>query len=138
MSAYTLWCEQHADVAPDPWALRTYSDRPQRYAAYNAQQMRRGVVLAAGSFAYNDAMMAQYAPKLVGRPAASIGQHDGQAIRMAQALGAGRLHLRLGLWLPGLQRRRGLGLGLGEVDGRLDHRRGGQGHQSARLIDPDV
>jgi 3-oxo-5alpha-steroid 4-dehydrogenase len=54
---------------------------------------RRGVVLAAGSFAYNDAMLAQYAPRLVGRPAASIEQHDGQAIRMAQALGADLAHM---------------------------------------------
>ena len=50
---------------------------------------RRGVVLATGSFAYNDAMVAQYAPRIAGKPAASIEQHDGVGIRMAQALGAG-------------------------------------------------
>ena len=54
---------------------------------------RRGVVLATGSFAYNDAMVAQYAPRIAGRPAASIEQHDGQAIRMAQALGADLAHM---------------------------------------------
>lgn len=54
---------------------------------------RRGVVLATGSFAYNDAMVAQYAPRIVGRPAASIEQHDGRSIRMAQALGADLAHM---------------------------------------------
>lgn len=54
---------------------------------------RRGVVLAAGSFAYNDAMVARYAPRIAGRPAASIEQHDGAAIRMAQALGADLAHM---------------------------------------------
>jgi 3-oxo-5alpha-steroid 4-dehydrogenase len=64
-----------------------------QYGKSVAIRARRGVVLAAGSFAYNDAMLAQYAPKLVGRPAASIEQHDGQAIRMAQALGADLAHM---------------------------------------------
>ncbi|MFI5511117.1 FAD-dependent oxidoreductase [Mycobacterium sp. NPDC051804] len=64
-----------------------------QYGKPVAIHARRGVVLAAGSFAYNDAMLAQYAPKLVGRPAASIEQHDGQAIRMAQALGADLAHM---------------------------------------------
>ena len=50
-------------------------------------------MLATGSFAYNDAMVAQYAPRIAGRPAASIEQHDGQAIRMAQALGADLAHM---------------------------------------------
>jgi 3-oxo-5alpha-steroid 4-dehydrogenase len=58
-----------------------------------AIRARRGVVLAAGSFAYNDAMVAQYAPRILGRPAASIEQHDGAAIRMAQALGADLAHM---------------------------------------------
>ena len=64
-----------------------------QYGKPLAIRARRGVVLAAGSFAYNDAMVAQYAPRLVGRPAASIEQHDGQAIRMAQALGADLAHM---------------------------------------------
>ena len=51
------------------------------------------VVLAMGSFAYNDDMVARYAPRIAGRPAASVEQHDGQAIRMAQALGADLAHM---------------------------------------------
>lgn len=54
---------------------------------------RRGVVLATGSFAYNEAMVARYAPRIAGRPAASIEQHDGRAIQMAQALGADLAHM---------------------------------------------
>lgn len=54
---------------------------------------RRGVVLATGSFAYNEDMVARYAPRIAGRPAASIEQHDGRAIRMAQALGADLAHM---------------------------------------------
>src|SRR5947209_4201421 len=38
-------------------------------------------------------MVSQYAPRIAGRPAASIEQHDGQAIRMAQALGADLAHM---------------------------------------------
>lgn len=44
MSAYTLWCEQHADVAPDPWRPVTASDRPQRYHEYRRVQLLRGRV----------------------------------------------------------------------------------------------
>jgi 3-oxo-5alpha-steroid 4-dehydrogenase len=54
---------------------------------------RTGVVLATGSFAYNDTMLRSYAPRLVGRPAASIEEHDGRAILMAQALGADLAHM---------------------------------------------
>lgn len=54
---------------------------------------RRGVVLATGSFAYNDAMIEAYVPRLIGRPAASIEEHDGASIRMAQALGADLAHM---------------------------------------------
>jgi 3-oxo-5alpha-steroid 4-dehydrogenase len=64
-----------------------------QYGKTLAVRARRGVVLASGSFAYNDAMVAQYAPRIVGRPAASIEQHDGQSIRMAQALGADLAHM---------------------------------------------
>ncbi|MBO0863590.1 MAG: FAD-dependent oxidoreductase [Mycobacterium sp.] len=64
-----------------------------RYGTDVTIRARRGVVLATGSFAYNDAMVAQYAPRIAGRPAASIEQHDGQAIRMAQALGADLAHM---------------------------------------------
>lgn len=64
-----------------------------QYGVDMAIRARRGVVLATGSFAYNEAMVAQYAPRIAGRPAASIEQHDGQAIRMAQALGADLAHM---------------------------------------------
>lgn len=64
-----------------------------RYGSDVAIRARRGVVLATGSFAYNEAMVAQYAPRIAGRPAASIEQHDGRAIQMAQALGADLAHM---------------------------------------------
>lgn len=64
-----------------------------RYGEEIAVRARRGVVLAMGSFAYNEAMVAQFAPRIAGRPAAAIEQHDGQAIRMAQALGADLAHM---------------------------------------------
>jgi len=64
-----------------------------RYGEQIAVRARRGVVLAMGSFAYNEAMVAQYAPRIAGRPAAAIEQHDGRAIRMAQALGADLAHM---------------------------------------------
>ena len=64
-----------------------------QYGNEIAIRARRGVVLATGSFAYNDAMVAQYAPRILGKPAASIEQHDGQGIRMAQAVGADLAHM---------------------------------------------
>ncbi|MGF2952648.1 FAD-dependent oxidoreductase, partial [Mycobacterium sp. THU-M116] len=67
--------------------------RARRYGAEINVRARRGVVLAMGSFADNDAMVTQYAPRIAGRPAASIEQHDGQGIRMAQALGADLAHM---------------------------------------------
>jgi len=72
---------------------RVVGIRTRRYGTTMDIRARRGVVLATGSFAYNDAMVAQYAPRIAGRPAASIEQHDGQAIRMAQALGADLAHM---------------------------------------------
>ncbi|CAM3921803.1 MULTISPECIES: FAD-dependent oxidoreductase [Tsukamurella] len=54
---------------------------------------RRGVVLATGSFAYNAEMIATYAPRLIGRPAAAVEEHDGAGILMAQAAGAGLAHM---------------------------------------------
>ncbi len=64
-----------------------------QYGSEIAVRARRGIVLATGSFAYNEAMLAQYAPRIAGRPAASIEQHDGRAIQMAQALGADLAHM---------------------------------------------
>ncbi len=54
---------------------------------------RRGVVLATGSFAYNQQMVETYAPRLINRPVASIEEHDGIGIRVAQALGAQLAHM---------------------------------------------
>ncbi|BBZ44262.1 FAD-dependent oxidoreductase [Mycobacterium parmense] len=67
--------------------------RARRYGTRMSIRARSGVVLATGSFAYNDSMVARFAPRIAGRPAASIEQHDGQAIRMAQALGADLAHM---------------------------------------------
>ncbi|VFA92356.1 Fumarate reductase flavoprotein subunit precursor [Nocardia farcinica] len=53
----------------------------------------RGVVLATGSFAYADAMVEGFAPRLIGRPAAAIEEHDGIGIRIAEALGADLAHM---------------------------------------------
>lgn len=53
----------------------------------------RGVVLATGSFAYHDRMIEGFAPRLIGRPGAAIEEHDGIAIRVAQALGADLAHM---------------------------------------------
>lgn len=54
---------------------------------------RRGVVLATGSFAYSDDLVTQYVPALSGRPGASVEEHDGQAMRAAQWLGADLAHM---------------------------------------------
>ncbi|MFD4402770.1 FAD-dependent oxidoreductase [Nocardia sp. NPDC058499] len=53
----------------------------------------RGVVLATGSFAYHEQMIEGFAPRLIGRPGAAIEEHDGIAIRLAQALGADLAHM---------------------------------------------
>ncbi|MFF0611168.1 FAD-dependent oxidoreductase [Nocardia tengchongensis] len=64
-----------------------------QYGKTVAVRARRGVVLATGSFAYNDAMVEAFAPRIAGRPAASIEEHDGRAIQIAQALGADLAHM---------------------------------------------
>ncbi|MGE2734667.1 FAD-dependent oxidoreductase [Mycolicibacterium vaccae] len=81
---------QRLVVAPDGRVVGLVA---RQYGVEIAVRARRGVVLATGSFAYNDAMVAQYAPRIAGRPAASIEQHDGRAIQMAQALGADLAHM---------------------------------------------
>lgn len=63
-----------------------------QYGTDIAIRARRGVVLATGSFAYNDSMMARFTPRIAGRPISAVEQHDGQGIRMAQALGADLAH----------------------------------------------
>lgn len=64
-----------------------------QYGKDVAVRARKGVVLATGSFAYNNEMLESFAPKMVNRPAASIEEHDGRSIRMAQALGADLAHM---------------------------------------------
>jgi 3-oxo-5alpha-steroid 4-dehydrogenase len=64
-----------------------------QYGTELAIRARKGVVLATGSFAYNDEMVQQFAPRLIGRPGAAIEEHDGRAVRMAQALGADLAHM---------------------------------------------
>jgi len=59
-----------------------------RFGQPFAVRARRGVVLAAGGFTYNDDMVGRFAPEVVTRYGAAIEQHDGHAIRMAQAVGA--------------------------------------------------
>ena len=64
-----------------------------RYGTEITVRARRGVVLATGSFAYNSTMIENNAPRLIGRPAAAIEEHDGKSIRLAQALGADVAHM---------------------------------------------
>ena len=64
-----------------------------QYGEELAIRATRGVVLATGSFAYNDSMVRAHAPRLIGRPAAAIEEHDGIGIRVAQALGADTAHM---------------------------------------------
>ncbi|NKY84436.1 FAD-dependent oxidoreductase [Nocardia veterana] len=64
-----------------------------RYGTLLNVRARRGVVLATGSFAYEKRMIEGYAPRLIGRPAAAIEEHDGIGIRVAQALGAELAHM---------------------------------------------
>ncbi len=47
-----------------------------------------GVVLASGSFNYNDELMDTYVPTMRGKQGATIETHDGQALLMARAIGA--------------------------------------------------
>ncbi|MEY1677092.1 FAD-dependent oxidoreductase [Gordonia sp. ABKF26] len=63
------------------------------YGVDQAIKARRGVVLATGSFAYDNTMLRDHAPHIEGRPAASIESHDGRAILLGQALGAATAHM---------------------------------------------
>ncbi len=72
---------------------RVVGVRAKQYGKDVAIHARKGVVLATGSFAYNTTMVESFAPRLVGRPAASIEEHDGRAIRMAQSIGADIAHM---------------------------------------------
>ncbi|MDF0530712.1 FAD-dependent oxidoreductase [Tsukamurella sp. 8F] len=67
--------------------------RARRYGRDLTVRARRGVVLATGGFTYNADMVAAHAPRLAGRPAAAIEEHDGVSILMAQAVGAAVAHM---------------------------------------------
>ncbi|MET7773797.1 FAD-dependent oxidoreductase [Nocardia sp. NPDC005366] len=67
--------------------------RATRFGDEITVRAERGVVLATGSFAYQEKMIEGYAPRLIGRPAAAIEEHDGIGIRLAQALGADLAHM---------------------------------------------
>lgn len=64
-----------------------------RYGKPVYVRAERGVVLATGSFAYQHEMVERFAPKIFGRPAATVEEHDGIGIRVAQALGADLAHM---------------------------------------------
>ncbi|MEV5835432.1 FAD-dependent oxidoreductase [Nocardia sp. NPDC052112] len=64
-----------------------------RYGRRVTIRADRGVVLATGSFAYNRTMVVNAAPRLLGRPAAAIEEHDGIGIRVAQSIGADTAHM---------------------------------------------
>jgi 3-oxo-5alpha-steroid 4-dehydrogenase len=64
-----------------------------RYGEELALRARRGVVLAAGGFVHNEDMLVQYAPLLAGHGKVATDGDDGQAIRMAQAVGAVVQHM---------------------------------------------
>jgi 3-oxo-5alpha-steroid 4-dehydrogenase len=54
---------------------------------------RRGVVLAGGGFVFNDEMLRQHAPQLLGKPKLGTDGDDGRCIRMGQAAGAAVMHM---------------------------------------------
>lgn len=64
-----------------------------QYGEERAIRARRGVVLASGGFAFNDEMLAQHAPQLIGRNKLGTDGDDGRSIRMAQSIGAGVRHM---------------------------------------------
>jgi 3-oxo-5alpha-steroid 4-dehydrogenase len=64
-----------------------------QYGEERHVRARGGVVLATGSFVYNDDMVLDHAPWMAGRPGSAIEAHDGRSVRMAQALGAGVKHM---------------------------------------------
>ena len=65
-----------------------------RYGEDLCVRARRGVILTAGGFGANDAMVSQHSPRLI-RPRRVVGTagDDGSGIRMAQAAGADVRHM---------------------------------------------
>ena len=71
--------------------------RGQRFGESVTMQARRGVVLTAGGFVFNDDMLRRHAPPLV-RGTFKVGTEgdDGRGIRMAQAIGAATRNMYAG------------------------------------------
>jgi 3-oxo-5alpha-steroid 4-dehydrogenase len=63
------------------------------FGEHSFVKARRGVVLAAGGFAANDAMLALHSPRLLGNFLVGTGGDDGMAIKMGQAAGAAVRHM---------------------------------------------
>lgn len=82
------WCDVRVDRLVVDATGRVVGVAGVRFGDSVTVRARRGVVLAAGSFAYNDDMVARFAPEALGRPGSATEMHDGHAIRMAHALGA--------------------------------------------------
>jgi 3-oxo-5alpha-steroid 4-dehydrogenase len=57
---------------------------------------RRGVILCAGGFAFNDQMLTQHAPRLLPHTRLGTDHDDGAGIRMAQAVGAAAVRMDAG------------------------------------------
>jgi 3-oxo-5alpha-steroid 4-dehydrogenase len=58
-----------------------------------AIRARKGVVLCAGGFVFNDEMLDEHAPQLLGHRKVGTDGDDGRGIRMAQAVGAAVRHM---------------------------------------------
>ncbi|MGX6508912.1 FAD-dependent oxidoreductase [Rhodococcus sp. SJ-2] len=57
---------------------------------------RRGVVLAAGGFIYNEHMLADHAPALVGTDKLGVEENDGSVLRAAMVAGAATVRMNAG------------------------------------------
>lgn len=90
-----------ARTLTDSTVLRLVADREGRVGGVVVRDLdgerriraRRGVVLAAGGFVYNDQMLSQHAPHLLGKTKLGTDADDGRGIRMAQAVGAATRHM---------------------------------------------
>ncbi|MGP0031098.1 MAG: FAD-dependent oxidoreductase [Acidimicrobiales bacterium] len=76
---------------------RVHGVQGQRFGETVSLRARRGVVLTAGGFIFNDDMLRQHCPPLV-RGTYKVGTEgdDGRGIRMAQAIGASVRHMYAG------------------------------------------
>jgi len=85
-----------ADVRPNTTVQRLITDEDRQVVGVVARHLgedvairaKRGVVLSAGGFVFNDEMLAVHAPQLLGHMKVGTEGDDGRGIRMAQAVGA--------------------------------------------------